>query len=528
MSQEQEFERDAQEVIEAFEREVGVSSIPHVRVLAGTREFLKFAVGREAPLYSYALLEAQRNLRPDNAYKGALGLVLAKAENFPGSIEANALLTLLTRSTREVSQGSAPRGYSVPYAPFQKREDHLLAQPANHIVRGRRGVGKSTLIRRATEILAGTNALVCVLDMQTYSTLTGDDLVREVLFDVCNGIATSANRLGSNAAAEGEALRSAATEIASGAISVARAPVVIKRVMASLTKGITGDAFVFLDDFHLIARDAQPKLLHVIHAALKGGNGWLKVAGLSSLLNVYAPNEREGLQIPGDAQYVPLDLTLENPEAAEAHLRTILEGFLTAIGYTLTGTVLPDAAFRRLAWANAGVPRDFLQMFARSLQHASRNRHAAVTLSDVNVAIGEFGQQKMDDLQKDARYVAGKLRAMLEKLESLCLEGQKINAFLIRSDDTPERAVVQILSDLRMVHLIHQSITPRRAGERFEAYILDYSLFTGFRRRPNVKEMIPQHLQFKASELRALPKVPDGYFADELVSTEDAGIGGAF
>jgi len=245
-------------------------------------------------------------------------------------------------------------------------------------------------------------------------------------------------------------------------------------------------------------------------------------------LNVYAPNEREGLQIPGDAQYVLLDLTLENPEAAETHLRAILEGFLTAVGYTLTSAVLPDAAFRRLAWANAGVPRDFLQMFARSLQHATRNRHAAVTLSDVNVAIGEFGQQKMDDLQKDARYVAGKLRAMLEKLESLCLEGQKINAFLIQSDDTPERAVVQILSDLRMVHLIHQSITPRRAGERFEAYILDYSLFTGFRRRPNVKEMIPKDLQFKASELRALPKVPDGYFVDELASAEDEGTGDAF
>lgn len=528
MNQEQEIERDAQEVIDAFEREVGVSSIPHTKVLAGTREFLKFMVGREAPLYSYALLEAQKNLRPDNLYKGALGLSVTKVRNFPASIEANALLTLLTRSTREVSQGNASRGYSIPYVPFRKREDHLLTQPANHIVRGRRGVGKSTLIRRATEILASTKALVCVLDMQTYSTLASDDLVREVLFDICNGIATSADRFGNVACAESNALKLVANKIASGETSASRAPVVIKRVMSDLTRIVVGDAFVFLDDFHLIAREAQPKLLHVIHAALKGSNGWLKVAGLSSLLNAYAPNEREGLQIPGDAQYVPLDLTLENPEAAETHLRAILEGFLTAVGYTLNGTVLPDAAFRRLAWANAGVPRDFLQMFARSLEHASRNRHAAVTLSDVNVAIGEFGQQKMDDLQKDARYVAGKLRAMLEKLETLCLEGQKINAFLIRSDNTPERAVIQILSDLRMVHLIHQSITPRRAGERFEAYILDYSLFTGFRRRPNVKEMIPKHLQFKASELRALPKVPDSYFAVELSNNGNAGTGGTF
>lgn len=54
---------------------------------------------------------------------------------------------------------------------------------------------------------------------------------------------------------------------------------------------------------------------------------------------------------------------------------------------------MAEGAFRRLAWANAGVPRDFLQMFARSLEHAARNKHSSVTLSDINVAIGEFGQQ---------------------------------------------------------------------------------------------------------------------------------------
>jgi histone H3/H4 len=53
-----------------------------------------------------------------------------------------------------------------------------------------------------------------------------------------------------------------------------------------------------------------------------------------------------------------------------------------------------------LAWATAGVPRDFLQMFARAVEHARRNKRAVVTLSDVNVAIGEFGQGKMDELSK--------------------------------------------------------------------------------------------------------------------------------
>ncbi len=307
----------------------------------------------------------------------------------------------------------------------------------------------------------------------------------------------------------------AAEEIMSGALTAARAPIVINRALKKLTSTTNSNAFVFLDDFHLINLEAQPALLHTLHAALKGANGWIKVAGLSSLLNVSSPTTREGLQVPGDAQYISLDLTLANPEAAETHLRAIMDGFFAAVGYAQSRTVIGDPAFRRLAWANAGVPRDFLQMFGRSLEHAQRNRRSAITLSDVNIAIGEYGQQKIDDLQRDARNEEGVLRDMLSRLEKLCLDDNRVNAFLVLSESSRERDLVQILSDLRLVHLIHQSITPDRAGERYEAFILDYALFTGFRRRPNVREMIPEELQFKAAELRALPKVSAGFLPAE-------------
>jgi len=286
---------------------------------------------------------------------------------------------------------------------------------------------------------------------------------------------------------------------------------VIKRALRKITQATNGHVFVFLDDFHLIDQEAQPGLLHVLHGSLKGANGWLKVAGLSSLLNAYSAKTRQGLQVPGDAQIIPLDLTLENPEAAERHLRAILASFLTAVGYKLSGSIIPDAAFHRLVWATAGVPRDFLQMFARAVEHAQRNKHATVTLSDVNIAIGEFGQQKMDDLLRDARNEADTLKNFLAKLETLCLEEAGVNAFLVRSEDSEERSLIHVLSDLRIVHLIHQSITPDRAGERYEAYIIDYSIFTGFRRRRNIREMVPEEAQFKAAELRALPKVYAGF-----------------
>ena len=498
-----------------FQREIGATSVRTQRRLAGSQYFLKFIVGKDAPFYLHALRETQKGLPAENLFRGALGLQVEKGQRFPESVEATSLLTLLTRSTRPVSEDTSDRGFSVPYVPFQNREDHQLAQPATHVVVGRRGVGKSTLIKRAVEILRTSPAIIVVLDAQVYSTLTGDDLSREVTYDLVAAIAEDARlvarRTGIPLNTKG--LEKIALDLSAGRILARAAVPKIKRELQAVTKATKNHVFVFLDDFHLVALPEQPSLLHLIHGALKGANGWLKVAGLRSLLNYYSPRTREGLQVPGDAQTISLDLTLENPEAAETHLRAILEGFLRAVGYSSSGTVLPEAAFRRLVWANAGVPRDFLQMFARAVEHARRNRHALVTLSDVNVAIGEFGQSKTSELSQDARNGEGDLLEMLSALEAYCLDDHRTNAFLVRSDDSKERRLVQTLSDLRLVHLINQSTTPDRAGQRYEAFILDYSMFTGFRRRQNIQEMIPKHGQFKASELRTLPKVSDGFLA---------------
>lgn len=493
-----------------FEREIGAPISEVVVEQVGPEEFLAFDVGREAQIYQHALVVTQHGLASDNPFKGKLKLRIRQAKNFPGSLEANCLLTLLTRSTRTITESRADTTFAVPYVPFQNREDHVLSQPASHVVLGRRGVGKSTLIVRATDLLARSGAISIVLDMQAYVDVRGDEAIREVTHDIAlrleeaivkgrpelNSFLGQLEALKTSLAAQSE-VRSAAPQL--------------KRILRAITSKTRSNVYVFLDDFHVLDNLIQPELLHFLNGALKGASGWLKVAGVRSLINYYASNAKRGLQVPGDAQEISLDLTLENPEAAERHLRAILESFLRAVGYSLSERVLPEAAFKRLVWANAGVPRDFLQMFARALEHSQRNGHATVTVSDVNIAIGEFGQKKFQEMRDDARQDVENIEVMIRALDRFCLDIEKVNAFLLKSEDSEERILVRKLSDLRLVHLIHQSITPDSAGEKYEAFIVDYALFTGFRRRPNVREMIPSESQFKASELRKLPKVEKGF-----------------
>jgi hypothetical protein len=124
----------------------------------------------------------------------------------------------------------------------------------------------------------------------------------------------------------------------------------------------------------------------------------------------------------------------------------------------------------------------------------------------------------MDDMERDARNEQNMLKRALSFLEVFCLDKHKVNGFLIRSEQSLERQAVEILGDLRLVHLIHQTITPHKAGERYQAYLLDYSLFTGFRRRPSIKELLPSDgRQFKAKELRRIPELPKAFLSLENV-----------
>ncbi len=359
--------------------------------------------------------------------------------------------------------------------------------------------------------------------MQVYDELGLDDALREVVLDLVIKLRGSAETKVPSAqwASIAALLDELEATLSSRDASVRTCAPLIKRVVGKITSAAQANFFVFLDDFHRIDSAAQPEILNFLNGALKGAASWLKVAGVRSLTNYYSSSTRRGLQVPGDAQEISLDLTLENPEAAERHLKAILQSFLAAVGYAFSERVLPEAAFKRLVWANAGVPRDFLQMFARALEHSRRNHHSSVTVSDVNIAIGEFGQKKFQEMRDDARQDLERIDVMIQTLEKYCLDANKVNAFLIKSEDSEERKLVRKVSDLRLVHLIHQSITPDSAGEKYEAFIVDYALFTGFRRRPNVREMIPSESQFKASELRKLPKVSRGFLGgdgDAIVS----------
>lgn len=74
--------------IARFAQALGLTTVPSMVELIGGREFLKFKVGRNAPVYAHALRETQNRIPEDNPYRGLLGLSVEPQPHFPTSIEA--------------------------------------------------------------------------------------------------------------------------------------------------------------------------------------------------------------------------------------------------------------------------------------------------------------------------------------------------------------------------------------------------------------------------------------------------------
>ena len=175
-----------------FARAIGISEVAYRLQQAGTETFLKFVVGRPLPLYDHALRITQMTLSPESPFRGLLGLTFEHERVFPRSLEADVLQTIITRQTRRVAQREPVGPLSLANISFQNREDLKVIQPATHLILGRRGVGKSTLILRAVELLEKAKKLCVVMDMQAYSELVQAALYREVLHDFARKLAETA------------------------------------------------------------------------------------------------------------------------------------------------------------------------------------------------------------------------------------------------------------------------------------------------------------------------------------------------
>ena len=276
-------------------------------------------------------------------------------------------------------------------------------------------------------------------------------------------------------------------------------------------KGVSNsEVFLILDDLYHITRQDQASIIDYFHKIGKGGKFWLKIGTVRHRTEHYVNgNPPVGVKLGDDIDAIDLDVTLEKYATTKKFLFEILSGFANAKNTKLSD-ILTDGARDRLVLVSGGVARDFLSLFRNSIDEArervtagTMSRGFRVTAEDVNRASGMYYDNKLQELDKDIPQDEKDLVMRdIESLRTFCFDIAESNCILVEKDRIKANAItIGELVDLKILHPIRSGLTvSKRRGKRFDAYMLDFSFYTGDRTKrdidlidfwkPNVSEEI--------------------------------------
>lgn len=420
------------------------------------------------------------------------------------SAEGRLLLRTLSESLN-INRNSFKEDFFTRYTKSVSGAEEQITAAANHIVFGRRGAGKSSLLLYGLHTRNERELVSAWIDMQVYSQ-RGDnavalDLFLEVISQVKEYLpkATYADAVVSE-------LQTLKTNTIISEDKIRKVLPDIRRALGSFSSQ-GQDLVIFLDDYHVLLPQLQPKVLALLYAVTRGNGIFLKLSAIETLTRTWDTATKSGLQIPHDVQEIKLDYNLTIPAKATEHISSILDAHATYCGLSSIRSLCTSVdVLSRLVWVSAGVPRDALSIFGQAMTKSSLTGGKRVSVSSINVAASETVNIKLKELDTDASGEAEALHILLEQLRQFCVRDQQKNAFLIeiRNDDATYQRVLKLV-DLRLLHVINEGISVGEAGRKYLALILDYGFYIGVRAAKSVDLFNRQTKKVAYKELRRLP-----------------------
>ncbi len=498
----------AEDIVKAFSSHVGFKGedINYELKERSDGYFLIILIGNPTERFFRGLSETIDSVGKDNPLVGRTTLKKKSKKPRIDSVEARTLQRILSESLT-VDRYSFQEDFFERYIrSVLGVEDQIIAD-ANHIVFGRRGAGKSSLLLYAMHTLEKEKRPSAWISMQTYHERSDlgviANLLRELL-DQTKDVASDNNLLRLVTSIVHRLLQD---EDRIRDSDLKKLSPNLRRLFASITEK-HGNLTVFLDDLHVVDPKLQPQLLSFLYSFSRGNRVYLKVSGIENISRIWDPNRRLGLEAPNDAQVIRLDYNLTMPDRAREHIQNILNAHAEYSGLPGILSLCRNESLSRLVWVAAGVPRDALNIFSNALSKSAHRREKLVSVTSINIAASEAADFKLQSVGPDSSGAyEHELGPILEKISEFCIEVVRKNAFLVRivSENKEYRSILKLI-DLRFLHVLSPQITPDRAGVRYMALLLDYGFYTGMRtaKRIDLFQKGAQSLQYNV--LRKLPK----------------------
>lgn len=369
----------------------------------------------------------------------------------------------------------------------------IVTQPRHHLIFGRRGAGKTSLMVEAKTTADKEEHTSVWVNLQSHRF----EPVERAFLWVVRAIAEQAEvefqnwtRSPQVATWAADLLQRSDSLLAKQEVSLRDASRLIpetQRMLRRFTDSTGHRVFIFLDDFHYMPRALQPQLLDMLHGCVRDADAWLKIATIRHLSRWFQSPPPIGLQTGQDADHIDLDVTLEDPMRAKNFLEQVLTRYASHVGIRALSAVFSPDALNRLVLASGGVPRDYLVLSSRAILRARTRANArTVGVQDVTNAAGEAAQAKVSELEEDIS--SNETPRTLMALDGLRGFLEQTNwtyfrvGFTDRERHPAEYVLLTNLLEARLLHLISPSVSDaHKAGARYEAFMLDLSQFSGQR-----------------------------------------------
>lgn len=495
-----------QQVLDATRRAMNGITLDHTIKDRADGPFLLFELAKPHDRFFRAIEHALTTVPADNPLRERT--TITKRRKTPAdrlSLPETQVLRAAISESLTIDRHSFEEDFFSRYTSSVTNFENQIVTNANFIVYGRRGSGKSSLLSYALHTLEQKKLPFAWIAMQVFAGRSDLRLVVDVISNIVQQLREHQH--------DGSAYQSALSQIELlERATEAEFPRALQRSLPKLqsfvasVSGIQRVVTIFLDDFHVIAEAIQPNVLSVLYGITRGQRAYLKLSGIEQLSRLWDVHTRSGLQPNQDAQILRLDHNLTMPDRSKRHIVGILDAQARYCALPDIRFLTSDRALSRLVWVAAAVPRDALSLFSLAISKGIAKGEKRVSVTSINAAASESADAKLKDIDQDATGQKVQITETLERVTDFCVQNQRTNAFLLEIRNShPVYQAIQRLIALRFVHVLHEGITPHRAGTRFVALMLDYGFYVGIRAARSVELFQKEPSTILAKDLRRLP-----------------------
>ena len=419
---------------------------------------------------------------------------------------------------------TSERQPSLSYVPDADQNILTAVTPRHHLIFGRRGTGKTALMVEAKQRVESEGCLSYWINIHTHRGGSANRIFMWICHGVCEQMQVFYSKkqripqllsLISKLQDDTNKLR-AEKEISADEVS--RLVPYMQNIIRQFTDTNVTRFYIFLDDLHYLPSAEQPKLLDLVHGAVRDSDAWLKVAGIRHLTHWFQAKPPLGLQTRHDADHIDLDVTLEQPSQAKTFLEQVFLSYAKHVRISSLSSILSREALDRLVLASGAVPRDYLSLSASAISRAqARGSAQRVGVQDVGRAVGDAEEVKIAELEEDAASSEGTPSRIkgLNQILKFCDE-KSCTFFRIdfrdKQNHPDEYSIIRELMDGRLVHLVRASLSDiHEEGRKYEVYMLDLSQFSSERFKLRIKTLDFQkgYIVFRETGTTKKPTIGD-------------------